>query len=186
MITCSLRGSSGRERSICISHSLWRSSAVPSCSWDMGHSTLGPYWNSLMLTSESRVFVASSCSQCNGKWGVVPPVLLLRVAVAETLHLGTSFIFKSFGLKQLQLLGGMAEKLILLQSFPQMIPSQPDSAHTLSSVYPGYRHFLLLLQSHIWPSSLMFTSISIKHPRIFFKVARNINTRQILFQSILS
>lgn len=92
MITCSLRGSSGRERSICISHSLWRSSAVPSCSWDMDHSTLGPYWNSLMLTSESRVFVASSCSQCNGKWGVVPPVLLLRVAVAETLHLGTSFV----------------------------------------------------------------------------------------------
>lgn len=45
LITCSQRGSAGKEQSSCIFHSPWRSSAVLSPSWDWEHSTLGPCWD---------------------------------------------------------------------------------------------------------------------------------------------
>lgn len=57
LTTFSLKDSSGKKQNSCNSHGLWRSSAVFSPSWGRDDSTLGPCWESLVLSSKNHVFI---------------------------------------------------------------------------------------------------------------------------------
>lgn len=147
LITCNQRGSTGKKRSSCISHRPWRSSAVLSPSWDWDHSTLGPCWEPLVLTSENHVFIAPFCSLCNSKWGIVPPELFLRVAVAETPP-GDIICFCLIWPDATAAPG--TDEVFHRRHYPKLM---------LHALYPqctqATAHFLLL-PSHVWPSRLTF------------------------------
>lgn len=64
LTTFNLKGWSGKKQSSWNSHGLWRSWAVFSPSWGRDDTTLGPGWESLVLTLENHVFVVP-CAMLN-------------------------------------------------------------------------------------------------------------------------